>query len=312
MNKNSKQTIISIAVLICGFGLIFVLSNFLTASRPVLPEIYLDEDLALQGAKIKGYTLGFEGLIADWYWMQSLQYIGDKIDKSDAQTVNLDNLTNLKPRLLYPLLDNATTLDPQFLAAYSYGAVVLPAIDPAQAIKIAEKGIVNNPDEWEFYHQLGYIHWRLGNFEKAAEIYSNGSKIAGAPNFMQMMAAQMKSQAGSRETARAIYRQMYDEAKDTQTREISALRLLQVDSFDERDLIRQSLQSFQSKNNRCAANWLEVFPLLRTQKTSNGKTLRFDSVTFAPIDPTDAPYVLQNSDKCDVALDINASKIPLH
>jgi tetratricopeptide (TPR) repeat protein len=312
MNKNSKQTIISVAALICGFGLIFVLSNFLTKSRPVLPESYVDEDLALQGAKIKGYTLGFEGLIADWYWMQSLQYIGDKIDKSDRQTVNLDNLTNLSPRLLYPLLDNATTLDPQFLTAYSYGAVVLPAIDPEQAIKIAEKGIAYNPNVWQFYQQLGYIYWRLGKFEKAAEVYSNGAKIAGAPSFMQMMAAQMKSQAGSRDTARAIYQQMYNEAQDSQTKENAAIRLLQVDSFDERDLIRQTLQSFQAKNNRCAANWREIFPLLRTQKTQSGKTLRFDSATNAPVDPTNALYILQNSDKCDVNLDIDNSKIPLH
>jgi tetratricopeptide (TPR) repeat protein len=311
MNKNSRQTIISVTVLICGFGLIFVLSNFLTKSRPVLPESYIDEDLALQGAKIKGFTLGFEGLIADWYWMQSLQYIGDKLNKSNQQKINLEDLTNLNPRLLYPLLDNATTLDPQFLTAYSYGAVVLPAIDPEQAIKIAEKGIANNPNEWRFYQQLGYIYWRLGKFEKAAELYSNGGKISGAPSFMQMMVAQMKSQAGSRDTARAIYEQMYEEAQDSQTKEIYALRLLQIDSFDERDLIHGTLQTFQAKNNRCAANWREIFPLLRTQKTQSGKTLRFDSATSAPVDPTNAPYILQNSDKCDVDLDITTSKIPV-
>jgi tetratricopeptide (TPR) repeat protein len=310
-NKSIKQNISAILSILVGFFAIFALSNFLSNSRPVLPESYIDEDLALQGAKIKGYTLGFEGLIADWYWMQSLQYIGDKLNKSNQQKINLEDLTNLNPRLLYPLLDNATTLDPQFLTAYSYGAVVLPAIDPEQAIKIAEKGIANNPNEWRFYHQLGYIYWRLGKFEKAAELYSNGGKISGAPSFMQMMAAQMKSQAGSRDTARAIYEQMYEEAQDNQTKEIYALRLLQIDSLDERDLIRGALQTFQAKNNRCAANWREIFPLLRTQKTQHGKTLRFDSATSAPVDPTNVPYVLQNSDKCDVDLNFETSKIPV-
>src|SRR5262245_17139595 len=137
MKSNLKQTVISLVLIAAGFGLIFFLSNFLTASHPPLPENMAEEDLALKGAKLKNYSLGFDGLMADWYWMQSLQYIGNKIVKSD-KNLNLENLRGLNPKLLYPLLDNATDLDPHFLAAYSFGAVVLPAIDPDQAIKISE------------------------------------------------------------------------------------------------------------------------------------------------------------------------------
>ena len=48
--------------------------------------------------------------------------------------------------------------------------------------------------------------------------------------------------------------------------------------------------------------------LERSQKT--GKPLRFDSATFSPLDPTDIPYILLNSDRCDVAVDSKVSKIP--
>ncbi len=96
--------------------------------------------------------------------MRSLQYIGEKVVKSSNETLNIENLTALNPRLLYPLLNNATTLDPQFMEVYAYGAVVLPAIDKEQAIKFTEKGITDNPSEWRLYQQLGYIYWRLGNF----------------------------------------------------------------------------------------------------------------------------------------------------
>ncbi len=163
-----------------------------------MPEGFEDEDLALQGAKLKGYALGFEGLIADWYWMRSLQYIENKVVKSPDETLNIENLTALNPRLLYPLLDNATTLDPQFMAVYAYGAVVLPAIDKEQAIKLTEKGIADNPNEWRLYQQLGYIYWRLDNFEKASLVYTEGAKIVGAPPFMSLMAAKMKSEGQSR------------------------------------------------------------------------------------------------------------------
>ncbi len=57
----------------------FLFEQFSRKTSPVLPENYADEDLTLQGAKLKGFSLGFEGLIADWYWMKSLQYLGDKV-----------------------------------------------------------------------------------------------------------------------------------------------------------------------------------------------------------------------------------------
>jgi tetratricopeptide (TPR) repeat protein len=309
MRQNPLKTFGLCAVILIGFAAIFGLSNFIENARPPLPEGFEDQDLALQGAKLRGFSLGLEGLIADWYWMQSLQYIGNKVVKSDAD-INLENLQPLNPRLLYPLLDNATSLDPHFIAVYSYGAIVLPAINPEQAIKIAEKGIANNPQEWRLYQHLGYIYWRLKNYEKAAEVYSEGAKIAGAPPFLKLMAAQMKNQGGSRETARAIYRQMFEEAQDIQTRENAAVHLLKLDSMDERDAIRPVLEDFQKNNNRCAANWREVFPLLRNLKTQRGNPLRFDPATFAPVDPTNVPYLLQNDAKCDVLVNIELSKIP--
>ena len=308
MKQSFLKTFSLCVVVLLGFAAIFGLSNFLESSRPPLPEGYEDSDLALQGGRLKGFALGFEGLIADWYWMQSLQYIGDKVLKS-KEDVNLEDLRSLNPRLLYPMLDTATDLDPHFLAVYSYGAVVLPAINPEQAIKIAEKGIANNPHEWRLYQHLGYIYWRLQNYEKAAEVYAEGAKIAGAPSFMKMMAAQMKNEGGSRETARAIYEQMFKETEDPQIKENAAIHLLRLDSLDERDAIRAVLEDFRTKNNRCPADWREVFPLFKTVKVPRGE-LRFDAPTLAPVDPTNVPYILQNVGKCDVLIDVEKSKIP--
>ena len=303
------QNILAFAIVAIGFVSIFSLSGFIENRRPQLPEGFENEDLSLQGAKLKGYTLGFDGLIADWYWMKSLQYIGDKLVKTEGD-INLDNLKPLNPRLLYPYLDNATSLDPQFLAVYSYGAIVLPAIDPQQAIKIAEKGIANNPNQWRLYQHLGFIYWRLGDYKKASETYENAAKIPNAPPFLSMMSAKMKNDAGSRNTAREIYQQMFDESQDVQTKETAALRLLELDSLDERDAIRLSLQNFHEKNGHCANSWQEVFTILKDVKISSGKRLRFDN-NNSPIDPTNVPYLLNSNDsKCDVIVNFKVSKIP--
>lgn len=308
MKNNSKQILISLVLAAVGFGLIYVLSNFIEQKRPPLPENYADQDLALQGAKLKNYSLGFNGLLADWYWMQSLQYLGDKIIKS-KENINIEDMRSLNPRLLYPLLDNATDLDPQFLAAYSFGAVVLPAIDAGQAIKIAEKGIANNPDQWRLYQHLGFIYWRLKNYEKAAEIYEKGSQIAGAPPFMKMMTAMMKSEGGSRQTARIIYEQMFKEATDSQTQKAAELRVMQLDSLDEREAIQNALTDFKAKNNRCANNWTEIFPLLKTVKLPNNNQFRIDKNNQIA-DPSGVPYLLKK-ETCEVTLDEENTKIPL-
>lgn len=306
MRVISKETLISAALIIVGFVAVFFLSGFLEKNRLALPAGYEDEDLALQGANLKGFALGSEGLLADWYWMKSLQYIGDKILKS-GKGISIDNMRDLNPRLLYPYLDNATTLDAKFTSAYEYGAMVLPAIDDAQAIKLLEKGIAENPHNWRLYHYLGYIYWRLENYEKASETYAKGAKVPGAPSFMALMEAKTKTDGGSRATAREIYQRILDEAQDEQTRENAALRLSTLDSSDERELIQKVLDDFKSKHNRCADSWRETLPLLRNEKLPNGRDFRADN-SLNLIDPSGTPYVLEKRN-CVVELDAAKTKI---
>ncbi len=308
MLTNSVKTIIASAVIVCGFLVVYVLSNYLEKVKPNLPEGYSDQDLALKGAKLKGFAFGAEGLLADFYWMQSLQYLGDKILNS-KEDINLENLSNINPRLLHPYLETATDLDPQYIAVYEYGAVVLPAIDANLAIKFIEKGIKNNPKEWKLYQQLGYIYWRQKDFAKASEIYAKGAEIEGALPFMKIMAARMKTEGGSRETAREIYTQMKNESADKQVREVADIRLIELDSLDELDAIRGALQKFKEKSGRCANSFAEIFPLLQTVKLPSGKDFRIDKSNNL-VDPSGAPYILEK-EKCDVLLDAKNTKLPL-
>ncbi len=224
-----KYVLLPTAIIVAGFAAIVPLSGFIESRRPHLPADFGDSDLTMNGSRLKGFVFGAEGLIADWYFVRSLQYIGDKMMSLKSENLNIDDLSDLNPRLLYPMLENATNLDPHFIAAYSYGAVVLPAIDKEKAIEFANKGITNNPAEWRLYHYLGYIYWRLGQYDKAAEIYDRGAAIQGSPSFMKLMATSMKTTGGSRETARAIYQEMLDGSDDESIRITAARRLKELD-----------------------------------------------------------------------------------
>ena len=303
-----KSIILPGVILIAGFAAVFALAGFVERSRPPLPEDYGDSDLTVNGSSLKGYAFGTEGLIADYYFMRSLQYIGDKLLKDKREVVNIDDLRSLNPRLLYPLLNNATDLDPHFIAAYSYGAVVLPAIDPNKAIDLANKGIVNNPDHWRLYQHLGYIYWKLKQYDKAATAYEKGSEIQGASPFMKLMAASMNTDGGSRDTARVIFQEMLAGSDDEQVQITARRRLAELDSLDERDAIDKVLADFKQNTGRCANSFGEVSSTLLQVKLPHNRQFKIDSAKRL-VDPTDAPYML-DKEKCVVKLDFEHTGLP--
>ena len=281
-------------VIVLGLASVFLISRAIDASRPVADVSLEEEKLYLTGNAARRISLGFEGLMSDWYWMRSLQYVGRKI-MSVPDNVPIDDLGALNLKLLAPLLDVTTTLDPQFMEAYEYAAVVLPAVNVNDAIRITQKGINANPNAWRLYHHLGYIYWQRGDFKTAGDYYGSGAATTDAPAWMQAMKARMLVEGGSRDTAREIYSRMAEGSSDDQIKEMARRRLMQLDSLDQRDQLRKLLTAYKNQNGRCLSSWRLVTGVLQTLHFSmdnNG----------APVDPAGFPYRLVK-DGCDVDLD---------
>jgi tetratricopeptide (TPR) repeat protein len=231
--------------------------------------------------------------------MRSLQYVGRKTiayEEAHPGNIQLDDLSAVDLKMLPKLIEFATTLDPQFIAVYEYGGVLLPAINEAEAIGLLKKGIAANPDEWRLYHLLGYIYWQSSRFPEAAAVYQRGSKAPGAPAWVEALAAKMTAEGGSRATAREMYQRLNRESDDQYIREMAHSRLLQLQSFDERDLIRKILSAYSAKTGHCPQTWKEVADPLRRSG------LAVDSRTGDPVDPAAFPYLLTQNG-CDVDLD---------
>src|SRR5689334_23482080 len=121
MNRDRTKTIALAFVVVIGMTCAALLVRRLDTLRPPADPNAIDESLYLNGKTARRISLGFNGLVADWYWMRSLQYVGKKI-LSQPGDVSLDDLSKLNLKLLAPLLDTATTLDPEFLDPYEYAA----------------------------------------------------------------------------------------------------------------------------------------------------------------------------------------------
>lgn len=290
-----RQTLLFSLVILSGLGGAAGLNRWIEMNRPPVDSMMEEEKLYVTGAAARRMSLSFNGLVADWYWIRSLQYVGRKVI-AHGDKIQLDDLAALDLKLLYPLLDTATTLDPQFIAVYEYGGVVLPAINVEDAIRLLQKGIENNPAEWRLFHHLGYIYWQREDYERASATYAAGARLPNAPTWMQAMSARMLAEGGSRATARELYTRIYEQADDETIKRMAELRLLQVNSLDERDVIRKALNDYATRNGRCVSEWREILPQLRAAR------LRLDAATGAPVDPADTPYVLVKA-VCDVDLD---------
>lgn len=303
-----KKVLLLSLILIAGFGGVFILSITLETIKPKPDETRADDDLYFSARQLSAAGRDFRGLIADWYWINSLQYMGNKLVNNQGN-VNINDLKPLNPRLLYPMLDTAATLDPQFISVYSYGANVLPAIDNGQAIALLKKGIAANPENWRLYHNLGYIYWQMKDYKNAAEYYSAGSTKADAPVWMKQMSATMQAQGGSREFALQIYKQMSETAEDEQTKTFAELRYRQIIALEELDSIRSALQIFRQINNRCPQTWREALPYLMKSVPPYGDALKRNQ-NDEMLDPSGTPYLLINENgSCDARLTPD-SKIP--
>lgn len=299
--KLKKRDGILLLTIVVGLILVFSLSRWIDVHRPLGNQKVEQEELYLKATTARRLSLGFNGLVADWYWMRSLQYVGGKIIDY-PENLHLDNLGKLNLKLLAPLLDASTTLDPQFMEPYQYAAVVLPDFDVEAAIRIIEKGIAANPQQWRLYHNLGFIYWQQKDYAKSGEAYEVGSQLPNAPSWMKAMRARIASEGGSRETARELYRRIYDEAADTQVKNMARKRLLLLDSMDMQDGLRKLMVAYKSKIGRCPATWREMAPLLSALK------IRVDD-SGAPLDPADTPYLII-PDKCDLTTD-RKSEVPV-
>jgi len=294
--KNSAALIL---LLVLGFGGAIWLSRWIENRRGRSASQLDAEQLYVSGPAAKRLTFAFNGLAADWYWMRSLQYVGRKVidyEDNSAGQFDLNDLSKLDLNLLSPLLNVTTTLDPQFIPAYQYGAVILPELNSDAAISLLEKGIAANPSSWILYHHLGYIYWQRREYDKASDVYATGAKIAGAPAWMAAMSARMKADRGARDVAREIYHRLSESSNDKTVKEMVAKHLMRLDWLDDRDVIQASIKNYHSRFGHCPSAWSDLVASL------HGTRIRIDETNGWPVDPSVMPYRLINGG-CDIDLD---------
>jgi tetratricopeptide (TPR) repeat protein len=251
-------TRICFVVMFLGLAALYPMQRWIDSASPRAP-IGEETLFFTSGPAIKRMSLGLDGLVADIYWMRTVQYFGDKVLAGRYSGVTGD-ATRID--LLAPLLNIIVDLDPHHITAYRFGAIFLPEEDPQSAIDLLNKGIERNPDDWHLYQDLGYIYWHIGDYAKAADVYDQGSRIQGSLWWMRDLAGLMRVKGGSRDAAREIY-ERYLTSDDPNIKAQAVFRLKLIQSLDEIEAINHVLGKYKAETGRCPsdlrtlARWLQ-------------------------------------------------------
>lgn len=194
------------------------------------------------GAVLKRLTLGFDALAADVYWIRAIQhYGGDRLAHQGSEE---------KYKLLYPLLDLTTTLDPYFRIAYRFGAIFLGEPPPGgpgrpdHAVSLLRKALVAMPQQWEYYHDIGFVYyWRLRDYNAAAQWFQRASEQPNAPNWLAPLAAAMLTHGQDRAAARFMWQQI-QKSEEAWLRRSAERALLQLQALDQIDQLAAAVRRF--------------------------------------------------------------------
>jgi hypothetical protein len=204
-------------------------------------------------ATMKRFALSYTGLLSDIYWIRAIQYFGGERRSTDPSK---------NYALLYPLLNITTSLDPRFNIAYRFGAIFLSEAPPSgpgrpdQAIALLEKGIAVMPDKWEYYQDLGYVHyWARHDYNAAAEWFKKAGEVPGAPWFLEPLAAHTLAAGGDRHTARLLYQALSESRENVFMQKDAHRRLRQLDVMDAMDALNDRIAEYKQHGGAPPYTW---------------------------------------------------------
>ena len=164
---------------------------------PAYPLLFLPNGRYLAAA-----SLGYEVLLADLIYLWSIQYYGHRRTAEGR-------------RYLWQIYTTIADLDPQYIDAYTTGALVMASdmSDPALAIELLDIGIERNPDSWMLPLDAGwYSYMNLDDPQAAERYFEVAAHKPEAPAWTERLRAHMVAEQGDLLSAIGLWRGILEEA----------------------------------------------------------------------------------------------------
>jgi hypothetical protein len=274
LGSTNGRTLIVVVTMVALFGAGLALQlrrEAVVAASPSDDYLY-----STSGRLLDRVALSFDALAADLYWIRTIQYFGGM--KRIPETAR-------RYDLLYPLLDITTTLDPHFIIAYRFGAIFLAEAfpngpgRPDLAIRLLEKGIAADPRKWQYYQDIGFVHyWWRHDYKAAASWFARAAQVPGASWWLKPLSATTLAQGGDRSASRRLWQALSQNADNEWLRREADRRLKQLDALDALDRLVVVLERYVAERGAVPASWSAL--------TAAGY------LAAVPLDPAGTPFVL--------------------
>ena len=280
--KNGKAVAVLLSLLLAAaFACVWRLQRRINTVRDAMHQEQ-DEVLLRSPSLMRLLTSEYSALAADVYWTRAVQYYGNK---------RLGQDTNLES--LWPLLDLATTLDPNLLPAYRFGATFLSEPEPRGAgrpdlaVKLLERGLAANPVAWRLSQDLGNVYYLdLKDYAKAGQAYLEGSKKPGAAPWMKVMAARFLA-GESRETAVMLWSEIYQSSTEDALRENARINLQLLRADEDIDHLNEIAGKYLARAGRLPHSLNEM--------------IQAGLLGGEPLDPAGYAYVIGSDGKAHLS-----------
>lgn len=191
-------------------GIVIALTGLVHSRMNTATKISRDRLMVPTPEHARLSSLGFDAVVADYYWLQALQLVGG--DLGD---------TRRHSGLIGRLVDTITSLDPWVGAPYRFAAVWLTADEASvrTANRLLERAIAFSPRDWRNYYQLGFNYFfYLEENLRAADIFEEALPLEGAPKYLGPLVARLRLDAGGLEMAAGFLSELVRNTQDEYSR----------------------------------------------------------------------------------------------
>lgn len=186
MSSSLSMPIQLSAILLSAMATVFFHAEFVKASF-FIDQAAASSSLVPTAQAVGLVSMGFDQVLADYYWLQFVGYVGDtkmrKLDKYSKADRYIDLITGL---------------DPQFVQAYWFATFTVGGDQkqPKRAAELIDRGIKANPDNWylPFIAGVNQILYAKDDIA-AAKYYRMAAKFPNAPRWLERQAQIIETHA---------------------------------------------------------------------------------------------------------------------
>lgn len=240
--RRGAIALVGLLALAASFGLNRVVGARIEAHRT---PTSLDEELAFypSGKLLRPLTGGYMNVVADLLWLRAIQYYGEH-RKTD--------LVFDKAAHVFRVL---TDLDPGFVAAYRFGALVVieDARSPEEGYELLRKGIRDNPHCWELMFDLGFHHFLADDFGKAAAYFRRAASLEPGNERIVRFAAYADKRRGGLDQAEEMWTEVLATTNNDRFREAARFALLGIQAARDTTVIAAAAREYRDRFGRYPA-----------------------------------------------------------